>query len=380
MKTNTNQKYDFVIVGAGFAGASCARLLTDKGYKCLIIEERPFVSGNAVSLFMDGMEVHPVGAHILHTNDQEVWNFLNRNGAIRNYYPESKMFNSGNLFSFPPNLASLREIYDTIWPNDCKNALEDDKVIVDIISNVEEYCLANYGKKIYKGFYKDYIEKKFGIPCSQLSIENLDFKDKIEFVENSNLYKEKFQGIPVHGYKEYVEYMLGDDIDVMLNVNFLDNKEKYMNYAPYTIYTGEIDRFFNYCIGNLDWRNVMSDLDDVSATSKNYFGIPILYFSNTNIAWYRATENKWLDVEGNKYNDKNYITYEVAQEWKRGLDGSFPIISGKSLALYDRYVKKLHATYPNVILCGRKAKYNHASICEVIREAIDLTDKFKYKD
>lgn len=374
-----NKRYDFLIVGAGFAGASCARLLTDKGYKCLIIEERPFVAGNCSNTIVNGVDVHAFGAHIIHTNDREVWNFLNTNGKIRKFYPEVKMYSNKELYSFPPNISTLREIYHVLWPSEAYRKLKEIQKDIVNINSIKDFCLANYGQEIYDLLYKDFIRNQFNIEPENISIDNLEFNNEISFVENHYLYSEKYQGIPEQGYTKYIETMLGDDIDVMLNKNFLSNKDKFMGYANAIIYTGELDKFFNYCMGALDWRSAFFDFQESSDNSENVMGMPIVLFNDSELKWYRVTEHKWLNPNNVVY-ESSYLTYEYYREWKIGEEACYPIISEKSIHRYNNYLNKLNEQYPNVLLCGRRAKYNNWHIADVVRDALDLANEFPYKD
>ena len=370
-----NKKYDFVIVGAGFAGTCCARLLTDKGYKCLMLEERPFVSGNAVSMEHDGVDVHMFGMHVLHTNDREIWSFLNRFGRIRHFYPEIKIFNAGKLYTFPINYSTVRELHGSLWPTDSKKSIAEDIVKNDVITNVREYCLNKYGNKVYDTIYNPFLGKKFMEDPDGLRIENLYFRTKISYKNNYLLYPEKYQGIPDMGYKSFIETMIGDDIDIILNTDFTKDKDKFMSLAVHTIYTGELDRFFNYCIGSLSWQASNFTFENVQ--SSNATGFPMLYFADPNIPWISSTEHQWLGENKNAADrELNSITYEYPIKWEPGKDCTYPLITQKSIDLYNRYVKKLNASYPAVLLCGRRAKYTNWHICEVIRDAMNLTDKF----
>ena len=371
-------KFDFIIVGAGFAGATCARLLTNKNYKCLILEQRPFVSGNCVTEIRDNIVIHHFGAHIIHTNDYEVWEFLNDFGRINPVRIQPKIFNNGQIYSYPHSLQTLHEIYDDIWPNDLLLSLENDLVKFNKITNVKEYCLANYGKSLYELIYKNYYLKLFETESNNLDLDNLiQSYSKIETYQKF-LYDDEYQGIPEQGYTKLVENIIGDDIPIMLNTDFLANKEKWLNLADNIIYTGELDRFFNYCIGALDWRSAYFDLDDMSEKTSNVSGTPITIFTDEGTKWYQTTEHKWLNP--NRESESTYISYEYSIPWQIGTETCWPILNEKSKNLYSRYSKKLAEQYPNVLLCGRKPEYNFASIAEVVRSAFDLCNVFEFKE
>ena len=375
------KKYDFVIVGAGFAGATCARLLTDKGYKCLIIEERPFVGGNCLDMFNNGMLIQVFGAHIIHTNDEEVWRFLDIYGNLKNFYPETKMYSNHKLYTYPPNIETLREFYKCLWPSSAKQALDSATTKPDSINNIEDFCLANYGKDIYEKLFKNYFKKKLGRECKDLLVDNLENKSKMSFVGGHKMYSEKYQGIPTVGYSKCVENIIGDDIDIMLNTNFLSNKEKYMGYGEYVIYTGEIDKFFGYCIGNLDWASSSFSFQESESNDTNTTGYPMIMYADDSVGWHRTTEHKWLNDQNSAVIESvSTVTYEIYKEWQRGEDVIYPILTSDSVALYNRYVKKIIENYPKVLLCGRKPRYNLWHIADVVRDAMNLANKFEYKE
>lgn len=368
------KKFDFIIVGAGFAGATCARLLTNKGYKCLIIEQRPFVSGNCADEVQDNINVHCFGPHIIHTNNIEVWEFLNYYSPIRKFYPQVKLYND-KIYQFPLSITTLNDIFDLVWLADIKEKLESEKLISEKIVTFKDYILTKFGIDIYNKLYKNLITKIFG--NENVLLENVKITPLNLTYYNDNLYPEKYQGIPKYGYINLIEKIIGDDIPILLNTDFLENIEKYTNIAEKIIYTGEIDRLFNYCIGNLEWKSIFFKVDKLEDSSVS--GLPMLFFGDNRTEWYRATEHKWLDPENGINIPITYLTYEIPIEWEKDIECYYPILTEKSKNLYKRYLEKMQASYPNMYLCGRKAEYNFASISDVIESAMRLCDTFPDK-
>lgn len=377
---NNNFKYDFLIVGAGFAGASCARLLSDKGYKCLIIEERPFVSGNCVTDKQMDIDIHFFGAHILHTNNEGVWSFLKSYGDIIEYTYKVNAWNNGKIYPMPFGMEMLNSIYNKAWPYECRNSLNIDLSNEKSKNSIESYCLANFGKQIYEKIYKNIYEKKFNLSCKDIPVACLE-----EFIENTDniliynrsFYPDKYQGIPEEGYVKLVENIIGDDIDILLNKNFLENKEAYMRLAKYVIYTGELDKFFDYSMGELHWKSFQFEFRNESKNASNLSGNAITYFSDNETGWFRMTEHKWLTPWRNSedFNKNTFVTYELAKEWQKGEETYYPFPDEYSINLNNRYIEKLKIKYPNTVICGGKPNYRFMTICETIENAFELVEK-----
>lgn len=375
-------KYDFIIVGAGLAGATCARLLTDKGYKCLIIEERPFVAGNCATDRQYNIDIHVMGSHVFYTNDDDVWMFINDKANWLPYYHKVNLYNNGKLYHLPFDLNLLYDVYGKSFPHEVKPLHEQDKQEFDKITNLKEFALSKLGKKIYEEVVKDFSTKLWGktpeeLPYNLISNIPLNFDSF-----NYNYYNAKYQGIPEEGYTQMVENIIGDDIPIMLNTNFLLNKDKYIKLANNIIYTGELDRFFNYCIGELSWRSINFIIKDESNHTSSLIGTPVLNFADTKLNWHRIIEHKWFTPE--RLNDevfKNHtiVTYECGEKWEQGKEAFYPILTNQSINLYKRYYDKLRSNYPNVFLCGRKAEYKLYNMSDTIKSAMELCDNWEFK-
>lgn len=374
-------KYDFIIVGAGITGATCARLLTDKGYKCVIIEERPFVGGNSVSDKQFNIEVHLFGPHIFHTNNKDVWDFVN---TYTDFIPSNfnvMVSNENELFSLSFDQKMLYDIYGKYFPRELQKVYNDDKLTLDNRSpeNLEEFISVKYSKTIYEKLFKNFYGKLYNIEPFRIIPQMSQISQEMTFFNNNGFYKDKYQGIPDEGYKTLIEKIIGDDIPIVLNTNFLANKDKYVALANHVIYTGEIDKFFNYCIGKLGWLSTGFVIRDEIEHTNNLLGCPIMNFADKNTKWFRITEHKWFDPEKHKDNIHTIVTYEYPREWKIGDEAFYPFYTNQSLNLYSRYVEKLKEQYPNVILCGRRAEYTMYSMGECIESAMNLCSNFDFR-
>ena len=375
-------KFDFIIVGAGFAGATCARLLTDKGYSCLIIEERPFVGGNCACDTQNDITVHAFGPHVFHTNNEDVWYFVKDKATWLNYKHNVCFYNK-KLYHLPFNLNLLNDIYVKTFPNDCISALKNDLAKENnLLNNLRDYSLHNFGSKIYDLYIKDYYKKVYDVSPENLS--NTIIKDiNIDWDSyTSSFYNDQFQGIPNEGYTYVIEQIIGD-IPILLNTNFLSNKDKYIKLANNIIYTGEIDKLFNWCVGELHWQSIKFVIRNESEHTTSLIGMPELRFSDPTVNWYRITEHKWFTPHRQNndiFNKNTIISYEYGDKWERGKEPFYPIINKTSQNIYKRYYDKIKQTYSNFYLCGRKAEYKNYNMAETIESAMKLCDNWDYKN
>lgn len=371
-------KYDFIIVGAGFAGASCARLLTDKGYKCLVIEKRPFVSGNCVTDRKNDIDIHFFGAHILHTDNEDVWNFLKIYTDIHEDKYRFVAWNNGEIYPIPFGMDLLNKIYNKAWPHECFEELKNDIEERKSEDTIEDYSISRFGNQIYNKTIANFYSKQFNEDCSKLPLDCMYERsiNPIRFL--NSYYQEKFQGVPENGYTSLIENMLGDDIDVLLNTDFLNNKEKYIKIAKYIVYTGELDRFFNYSMGPLKWIAIDFKFRDESDKSTNLSGIPVVHFTDNSIKWYRMTEHKWLTPyrDSEDFNNHTFISYEFYKDWNPGDESYLLIRDQQSINLNKRYKAKLKEKYPNIFCCGGRPNYQNLNICETIEYVMDFVNQF----
>ena len=374
-------KYDFLIVGAGFFGITCARKLTDAGFKCLIVEKEKTVGGLSATELKDNILIHKYGEHVLHTDDEEVWNYINQYCFINPINKYMKCLYQDRYYSFPLTMNLFSEVYGKIYPNDIRKIINLDikNYGVEYQRNFEEDGIYKAGFKPYMLTIKGYYEKLYGQEAKNLSIAvSRDLETRYDYT--TGYYTEKYIGIPSKGYTNLLENIIGDDIDIILNKDFLKSKNSFLKLADYIIYTGPIDRFCDYIYGPLQWKNLKFELKDFTKSGDYFLGIGNIRVSDPNNALLEMIEHKSI-IPTNS--DKNYLTYVSIDKWKLNDTGYFCINNEESEALLDRYIEFVQKEFPNIIFGGRQGLYRNLSMCESIRLALDLcndiTDNLKDK-
>jgi UDP-galactopyranose mutase len=358
--------YDYLIVGAGFFGSVFARLATDDGKKCLVIDKRNHIAGNCYTESIENINVHVYGPHIFHTNDKNIWNFVNRFAEFNNFILSPKSKSKDKLYSLPFNMNTFYEIWNTKTPEEAKQKIEEQK-FKGIPSNLEEQALSLVGKDVYEILIKDYTTKQWGKLPKELPpfiIKRLP----VRFTYDNNYFNDRYQGIPVGGYTKLFENIL-KDIEVVLNVDYLKNKNYYNNIAKYVVYTGCIDEFFNYEFGKLDYRSLEFKTEILE--TKNYQGCAIMNYNDVNIPWTRIVEHKHFEKCDS---EKTVITKEYPKKYEIGSTPYYPINDEKNNSIYKKYKEKTK-TYSNIIFGGRLAEYKYYDMHMVIASAMT-----KYKN
>lgn len=362
--------YDFLIVGAGLYGAVFAHEAAMKGKKVLVIDKRPNVGGNVYTERIEGINVHKYGAHIFHTNNEEVWNYVNQfarfnrftNSPVANYH--------GELFSLPFNMYTFNKMWGVTTPQEAQDKIESQKRECGITEpkNLEEQAISLVGKDIYEKLVKGYTEKQWGRPCSQLPafiIKRLP----VRFTFDNNYFNARFQGIPEGGYTQMVANML-DGIDVKLNVDYLKEKEQYSAMAKKIVYTGAIDAYFDYCLGALEYRSVTFETELLNIP--NFQGNAAVNYTDRETPWTRIIEHKWFefgkDCLGNDVS-KTVISKEYSSEWKIGDEPYYPVNNDKNTELYSKY-KEMAKEESKVIFGGRLGEYKYYDMDAVIESAL----------
>lgn len=362
--------YDFLIVGAGLYGAVFAHEAKKKGKKVLVIDKRPNIGGNVYTERIEGINVHKYGAHIFHTNNEVVWNYVSQfarfnrftNSPVANYH--------GELYSLPFNMYTFNKMWGVITPQEAKDKIESQKRECGITEpkNLEEQAISLVGKDIYEKLVKGYTEKQWGRPCSELPafiIKRLP----VRFTFDNNYFNARFQGIPEGGYTQMVANML-DGIEVKLNVDYLKEKEKYSNIAKKVVYTGAIDAYFDYCLGALEYRSVTFETELLDIP--NFQGNAAVNYTDRETPWTRIIEHKWFefgkDCEG-KDISKTVISKEYSSEWEIGDEPYYPVNNEKNTDLYAKY-KELASKEVNVIFGGRLGEYKYYDMDAVIESAL----------
>lgn len=362
-------KYDYLIVGAGLFGAVFAERARAKGKKVLVIDKRDHIGGNIYTEDVEGIQVHKYGAHIFHTNNQAVWDYACRFAQF-NRYTNSPVANyHGELYSLPFNMYTFNKMWGVVTPEEAKARIAAEREAAGIVEpkNLEEQAISLVGRDIYEKLVKGYTEKQWGRPCSELPafiIRRLP----VRFTFDNNYFNALYQGIPIGGYTAMVEKML-DGVEVRLGVDYLENREELDSLAEKVVYTGQIDRYFDYCYGNLGYRSVRFETEVLDC--ENYQGNAVINYTDSKTPYTRIIEHKHFEF-GNQ--PKTVISKEYSQEWQPGIEPYYPINDDINGALYAKY-KALADKDEKVIFGGRLAEYRYYDMDAVIASALEVAEK-----
>ncbi|RGI10813.1 UDP-galactopyranose mutase [Roseburia sp. TF10-5] len=367
--------YDYLIVGAGLFGSVFARQATDAGKKVLVIDKRPNIAGNVYTEDIEKIHVHKYGAHIFHTNNKEVWEYVTKFAEF-NRFTNSPVANyKGELYSLPFNMYTFNKMWNVITPQEAAAKIEEQRKEAGITEpkNLEEQAISLVGKDIYEKLIKGYTEKQWGRDCKDLPsfiIKRLP----VRLTFDNNYFNALYQGIPVGGYTKMVANML-DGIEVRLNTDYLENKDELDKLAEKVVYTGAIDAYFDYKLGALEYRSVRFDTEVLD--TPNFQGNAAVNYTDRETPWTRIIEHKWFefgkDDEGNDI-PKTAISREYSSEWKVGDEPYYPVNDEKNGKLYQEY-KKLAEDEKNVIFGGRLGEYKYYDMDAVIASALGLCEK-----
>lgn len=361
--------YDYLVVGSGLFGAVFARQATDAGKKVLVIDKRPNVAGNVYTEKVEGINFHKYGAHIFHTNNTEVWNYVNR-FATFNRFTNSPVANyKGELYSMPFNMYTFNKMWGVVTPEEAAAKIEEQKKeITGEPRNLEEQAISLVGRDIYEKLVKGYTEKQWGRDCKELPafiIKRLP----VRLTFDNNYFNALYQGIPIGGYTKLVENLL-DGIEVQLNVDYLVDRAKWDAIAEKVVYTGAIDAFFNYSLGNLEYRSVRFENEVLDIP--NFQGNAAVNYTDRETPWTRIIEHKWFefgkDENGNDL-PKTIISREYSSEWKPGDEPYYPVNDEKNSELYKKY-SALAEKEKKVIFGGRLGEYKYYDMDAVIDRAL----------
>ena len=366
--------YDFLIVGAGLYGAVIAQRAKAAGKSVLVIDKRDHVAGNVYTEDVEGIHVHKYGAHIFHTNNKAVWDYINQ-FATFNRFTNSPVANyHGELYSLPFNMYTFNKMWGVVTPEEAAARIEEQrKEITGEPQNLEEQAISLVGRDVYEKLVKGYTEKQWGRDCKELPafiIKRLP----VRLTFDNNYFNALYQGIPVGGYTKMVERML-DGIEVKTGVNYLENKEEWDSQAQRIIYTGAIDAYFKYSLGNLEYRSVRFETELLDIP--NFQGNAAVNYTDRETPWTRIIEHKWFefgkDENGNEL-PKTVISHEYSSEWKLGDEPYYPVNDEKNSSLYAKY-KILADKEQKVIFCGRLGEYKYYDMDQVIAVALKKAEQ-----
>lgn len=359
------KKYDYLIVGAGLFGAVFACEATKRGKKCLIIEKRPHIAGNIYTEKVENINVHKYGAHIFHTSDKEVWDYMNGFCTFNNFINSPIAVYKNELYNLPFNMNTFSKMWNIRTPSEAKAIIEKQKAECHITEpkNLEEQAISLVGKDVYEKLVKGYTQKQWGRPCNELPafiIKRLPLR----FTYDNNYFNDKYQGIPEGGYTAIIEKMI-EGCDIMLETDYFDFIKGKENDFKAIIYTGEIDKFYNYCYGALEYRSVRFETEIID--TDNYQGVAVVNYTDAEIPYTRIIEHKHFE---RSQSDKTIISKEFSAEWKAGMEPYYPVNNDKNNELYAKYVEKSKGD-KNIIFGGRLGTYKYYDMDKVVRSALD---------
>lgn len=367
--------YDYLIIGAGLFGAAFAQRAREAGKSVLVLDKREHIAGNVYTEEIEGIHVHTYGAHIFHTNDARVWQYVNR-FATFNRFTNSPVANChGKLFSLPFNMYTFNQMWGVVTPEQAAAKIAQQRAEAGIIEpkNLEEQAISLVGTDIYETLIKGYTEKQWGRPCDQLPafiIKRLP----VRLTFDNNYFNALYQGIPVGGYTKLVENML-QGIEVRLGVDYLADRDSWDKQARKVVFTGAVDAFFDYRFGPLEYRSVRFETEVLDMP--NFQGNAAVNYTDRETPWTRIIEHKWFefgkDADGNDL-PKTVISREYSSEWKPGDEPYYPVNDEKNGALYAQY-KRLADGQDKVIFGGRLGTYSYYDMDQVLAAALDAAER-----
>lgn len=363
------KKYDYLIVGAGLFGAIFAYEANKRGKKCLVIDKRDHIGGNIYCKKIEDINVHQYGAHIFHTSNKKIWDYVNSFVEF-NRYTNSPIANyKGEIYNLPFNMNTFNKLWGVVTPEAAKAKIEEQRLASGIIEpkNLEEQAIALVGTDIYTKLVKGYTEKQWGRSATELPsfiIKRLP----VRFTYDNNYFNDKYQGIPEGGYNIIIEKML-KGVDVNLSTDFFKNRDELIDIAEKVVFTGMIDEFYNYELGTLEYRSLKFEHEILEC--KNYQGVAVVNYTEREIPYTRVIEHKHFEYGTG---DKTVITREYPANWKIGDEPYYPVNDNKNNELFEKY-RKLASKEKNVIFGGRLGNYKYYDMHQVIEAALEAVEK-----
>lgn len=358
--------YDYLIVGAGFYGSICAYELKKAGKKVLVIDKRDHIGGNCYTQDREGVHVHEYGPHIFHTNEKWIWDWVNQFAEFNSYKNTPVANYKGEIYSLPFSMWTFNKLWGVVTPEEAQEKIETQRY-TGKISNLEEQALSLVGKDVYEKLIKGYTTKQWRKDPTELPASIIK-RLPVRFTWDNNYFNDRYQGIPIGGYTQIFEKLL-DDVDVLLGVDFFDEKEKWLNSASNIIYTGPIDKFFDYQFGDLEyksitWKNEMMDKD-------NHQGCAVMNYTDVEVPYTRVIEHKYFDDQNQK---KTYVSWEYPVEYNRETEPFYPVNDQENNEKYHKY-QQLAQEYPNIHFGGRLGQYKYYDMHQIIAAAFTYLKK-----
>ena len=364
------KKYDYLIVGAGLFGGVFAREAMNRGKTCLVIEKRSHIGGNLYCENIGGINVHAYGAHIFHTNNKLVWDYVNKFVPF-NRYTNSPVANyKGELYNMPFNMNTFHAMWGINTPDEAREIIEKQRsCIKGTPSNLEEQAISLVGTDIYSKLVKGYTEKQWGKSCTELPkfiIKRLP----VRFTFDNNYFDDSYQGIPIGGYNPLINALF-DGADIMTDTDYFSDREKFNSMAEKVVYTGTLDSFYDYCFGALEYRSLRFETEELPTS--NYQGVAVMNFTDRETPYTRVIEHKHFEFGTQP---TTVITHEYPQTWEKGMEPYYPINDQKNQDLYLKYAE-LAVKEKNVIFGGRLAEYHYYDMDKIVIQAFAaLSEEF----
>lgn len=367
--------YDYLIVGSGLFGATFAYRANKMGKKCLVIDKRSHLGGNVYCENIEGINVHKYGAHIFHTSNKEVWDFVNSIVEFNRYTNCPVANYKGKLYNLPFNMNTFYQMWGVLTPNDAKKKIDEQKA--DAVKslngrepqNLEEQALTLVGRDIYETLIKGYTEKQWGRACTELPafiIRRLP----VRLIFDNNYFNDKYQGIPIGGYNKLIDGLL-EGIECRTDVDFFENREELEALAEKVVYTGPIDEYYGYKYGKLDWRTVRFETETLDIS--NYQGNAVVNYTERSIPYTRVIEHKHFEMFGAEIDacSKTVISREYSTEYKQGMEPYYPVNDERNNNIAEQY-RNMASKEKNVIFGGRLAEYKYYDMAPIIEQVLKL--------
>jgi UDP-galactopyranose mutase len=365
-------KYDYLIVGAGLFGAVCANELTKQGRSVMVIDRRQHIGGNVYTEDSDGIQVHKYGAHIFHTNDKAIWDYVNELVEFNRFTNSPLANHKGKLYNLPFNMNTFYQLWGVKTPAEAEAKLQEQRqeIANKEPANLEEQAISLVGRDIYETLIKGYTEKQWGRDCADLPafiIRRLP----VRLTYDNNYFSDRYQGVPIGGYTKLIEKML-EKSEVQLGVDFLSDKDRFKSIAKKVIYTGPIDEYFDNQLGRLEYRSLQFDNERMDIS--NFQGNAVVNYTERSIPFTRIIEHKHFDPVDTTH---TIITREYPSEWKPGDEPYYPVNDDKNMALFKQYRQLAKEESDNVIFGGRLAEYKYYDMHQVIRSALNKVNELE---
>lgn len=362
-------KYDYLIVGSGLFGSVFAYEANKRNKKCLVIEKRNHIGGNIYTENVENINVHKYGAHIFHTNNKEIWKYVNQFAEFNRYTNSPVARYKDEVYNLPFNMNTFNKLWGVFTPAEAKAKIDEElkEVNIEDPKNLEEQAIKLVGKTIYEKLVKGYTEKQWGMKATELP--NFIIKRlPVRFTYDNNYFNDLYQGIPIGGYTQIVDKLL-EGIEVKLNCDFFDNREEFEKIAKKIIFTGPIDKYYDYCYGKLEYRSVRFETEVLDV--ENYQGNAVVNYTEYEVPYTRVIEHKHFEF-GNQ--PKTVISKEYSDYWDITKEPYYPINNEKNNTLYEKY-KKLSSDNDKVIFGGRLGQYKYYDMHKVIEEALKCVEE-----